>query len=398
VSLINRVLKDLEQRRAGAAGNDAPALPREVRAAAGARARRLPAYTWIVGLALILAALAWWWLDGSMDSGPAPDAARLTQPAAPAPPPAEPLPIEPVPTESAPTEPVQTESAQTESAPVESLPADPATAASAPLPAPIAIAPEPPLASAPAPVESPSAAAGADQRAPEMPVAPPPPRTPAPAVREPAGSIDEPAPAPDAGRIDKQVHPLSAAERAEEEFRRGMDLFRAGRADEAEAAWRAALAIEPAAAAPRQALLGALLERGERERAETLLQEGLRANPRQPKQTMLLARLQLDRGAQADALHTLEQGLPHAQWNAEYLSMTAAVMSRVGRHRDAADLYASALRIVPGNAVWEMGRGMALRADGQRAQALAAFRRASQMAGLSPELHAFVERQIRELQ
>ena len=78
--------------------------------------------------------------------------------------------------------------------------------------------------------------------------------------------------------------------------------------------------------------------------------------------------------------------------------MTAAVMSRVGRHRDAAELYASALRVVPGNAVWEMGRGMALRADGQREQALAAFQRASRLPGLSPELRAFVERQIRELQ
>ena len=199
-------------------------------------------------------------------------------------------------------------------------------------------------------------------------------------------------------RIDKPLQSPDTAARAEQEFRRGMQLFRGGRTDEAEAAWRAALDLDPAAAAPRQALLGALLERGERERAETLLQEGLRMNPRQPKQIMLLARLQLDRGAQTEALRTLEQGLPHAQWNAEYLSMTAAVMSRVGRHRDAAELYASALRVVPGNAVWEMGRGMALRADGQREQALAAFQRASRLPGLSPELRAFVERQIRELQ
>jgi len=376
VSLINRVLKDLEKRHAPDV-SDAGRLPPQVKAAAGRRPGRLPRYTWVLGLALILVALGWWWSEREDVPGKTVQApAQPTRPAAQSADPAVP---------------------------------DPSAATSAVLPAPVASAPEQPPGPAPGepatPAPAPPATSGdADPAA----ITPPAVEAPAPAPRDPPAAArpvpdmpeyeaqDEAGPAP--GRIDKQVRPLDAAERAEQEFRRGMELFRGGRTDEAEAAWRSALEIDPAAAAPRQALLGALLERGERERAEKLLQEGLRVNPRQPKQIMLLARLQLDRGAQSEALRTLEQGLPHAQWNAEYLSMTAAVMSRVGRHRDAAELYASALRIAPGNGVWEMGRGMALRADGQRAQALAAFQRASQMQGLSPDLRAFVERQIRELQ
>ncbi len=377
VSLINRVLKDLEKRHAGEVGGPAT-LPRGVRPAGDARFPRLPAYSWLLGLALIVAALAWWWTERLE---PAPPPERVQAPAPVTPP------------------------AQAPIAPQQS----PATA----LPAPVPIQPETPQVPPPVPPEVPAPEPAATA-VPAEPQAPPPSSdTPESAMDEERPSLAREGPlarqAPsepvvDAnelavpGRIDKQVRPLEAAERAEQEFRRGMELFRGGRTDEAEAAWRAALDIDPAASAPRQALLGVLLERGEREWAEKLLQDGLRSNPRQPRQIMLLARLQLDRGAQTEALRTLEQGLPHAQWNAEYLSMTAAVMSRVGRHRHAAELYASALRIVPGNAVWEMGRGMALRADGQREVALAAFQRASQLQGLTPELRAFVERQVRELQ
>ena len=365
VSLINRVLKDLEKRHAREVSESSP-LPPEVRAASGRGPMRLPAYTWLVGVALIVVALLWWWSDRAAPPGE-PPLAQAPATAQLAPPPAPEAPA-----------------------------LAPESPASAPVPEPVAVAPALP--------QAPTAPVQLQTESPPAAEEPAPPRE----VQAPArgaGRVSEslaPEPEPDSagtpGRIDKQVHPLASAERAEQEFRRGMALFQSGRTAEAEAAWRAALEIDPTAAAPRQALLGALLERGERERAEDLLEEGLRANPRQPKQIMLLARLQLDRGAQSDALRTLEQGLPHAQWNAEYLSMTAAVMSRVGRHRDAADLYASALRIAPGNAVWEMGRGMALRANGDRAQALGAFQRASQMPGLSPELRAFVERQIRELQ
>jgi MSHA biogenesis protein MshN len=151
------------------------------------------------------------------------------------------------------------------------------------------------------------------------------------------------------------MRPLSPNARAESEFRRGIGLLQQGRAQEAEAAWRAALESDPSHEQARQALLGALLEKGRRGEAEALLQEGLQANPRQVDLAMLLARLQVDRGAQQEALATLQASLPNAQWSPDYLAMTAAVLARTSRHREAADLYEAALRLGPNNAVWTMG-------------------------------------------
>jgi MSHA biogenesis protein MshN len=215
---------------------------------------------------------------------------------------------------------------------------------------------------------------------------------PAPREREAAAGSADPA-----GSIDKQVRPLSASARAEGEFRRGMSLLQQGRAQDAEAAFGAALEADAAHEQARQALLGVLLERGRRAEAETLLQEGLVANPKQVSLAMLLARLQLDRGAQQEALDTLLAALPNAQWSPDYLAMTAAVLARASRHHEAAALYEAALRIGPNNAVWTMGLGLALRADGRPQEALAAFQRARDLKTLNADLQAFVERQIREI-
>jgi MSHA biogenesis protein MshN len=213
-----------------------------------------------------------------------------------------------------------------------------------------------------------------------------------PAEAEPAAKSPEAT-----GSIDKQVRPLSSSARAESEFRHGMSLMQQGRAQEAEAALRLALEADPSHEQARQALFGALLEHGRRPEAEALLQEGLQANPRQVSLAMLLARLQLDRGAQQEALDTLLAGLPNAQWSSDYLAMTAAVLARASRNHEAAALYQAALRIGPNSAVWNMGLGLALRADGQPKEALAAFERARDLKALNPDLQAFVERQIREL-
>jgi MSHA biogenesis protein MshN len=44
-----------------------------------------------------------------------------------------------------------------------------------------------------------------------------------------------------------------------------------------------------------------------------------------------------------------------------------------------------------------MGFGVELRADGQPEQARAAFQRARELGGLTPQLTAFVDQQLREL-
>ena len=222
-------------------------------------------------------------------------------------------------------------------------------------------------------------------------------RADAPGGEHVAPAVDEALVVEEAVAIDKQMRWGSIQERAEADYRRGVRLYEEGRTSEAERAWREALETDPANASARHALLGLMLERGEREQAMRVVQEGLVADPGQHKLRMILARMQLDRGSQTEALRTLEAGLSDPAAGADYLTTAAAVMARAGRNREAGELYQRALSLGPGNPVWYMGLGLALRAEGRGAEALAAFERARAPKSLSPELQAFVERQVREL-
>lgn len=402
MSLINQVLKDLEKRHATRA--DVRGLPASVRPLPDQGGRRAGWLFAAAGVVLVAIAAVWWFVLRPVPTSP------------PVPP--------PQPLADSPPSPIS----QPAAGPDRSLAAAPEPAAAA-APAPPVAATEPAQtaadtparlgrpegeeqggAVAPAAVPAPGSTDTASvetkptppEPAPSKAVAAKPPAPPTPAHPR-AEPVDRPAeqggpPASEAaGSIDKQMRPQSPSARAESEFRRGMSLLRQGRAQEAQAAWHAALEADPSHEQARQALLGALLEKGRRDEAEALLRDGLQANPRQVNLAMLLARLQVDRGAQQEALETLLASLSNAQWSPDYLAMTAAVLARASRHREAAELYDAALRIGPNNAVWTMGLGLALRADGRPQEALAAFERARDLRALNPDLQAYVERQIREL-
>ena len=186
-------------------------------------------------------------------------------------------------------------------------------------------------------------------------------------------------------------------ERAEIAFRRGVTQIQEGRANAAELEFRDALKQDPSHAGARQALLGLLLDSGRNNEAEQLLHKALQMNPRQPRLSMVLARLEVERGEVTGAINTMVGALPYVQSDPDFYAFLAALLQKEGRHRESADYYRTALRGVPGNGVWMMGLGISLRASNQSAEARDAFQRAIDSKQLSPELQDFVERQLREL-
>jgi MSHA biogenesis protein MshN len=202
---------------------------------------------------------------------------------------------------------------------------------------------------------------------------------------------------PPAANIEKQVRPPSEREQAEMEFRRGIAALGAGDAAQAEDKLRAALVIDPTVDKARQALLGLYIERGRRQDAEQLLEDRLRVDRRLAGFALALARLQLERGADSDALATLQRSLAHGEANADYHAMLANALGRLGQHEQAAERFEIAARLAPRNPVWLMGLGVELRADNRASQARVAFQRARELGGLNAQLANFVDRQLSEL-
>jgi len=221
----------------------------------------------------------------------------------------------------------------------------------------------------------------------------------APSSQEPATTASaNPAPAMDPPVvIDKQVREMTAQERAEAAFRKGVAQLQEARASAAEASFREALREDQNHVASRQALLGLLLDAKRNDEAELLLKKTLELNPRQPRHAMVLARLEVDRGEVTGAINTLVAALPFVQSDPQYYAFLAALLQREGRHRETVEYYRAALRSSPGNALWLMGLGISLRATGQVAEARDSFQRAIDTKQFTGELLAFTERQLREL-
>jgi MSHA biogenesis protein MshN len=404
MSLINQVLKDLEKRHASV---DAVPLARSVRPLPEERARR---GRWVVLAALpigVVIAAAWWW---NMRNPPTATATPGNVPQAAAIAGSQPQAL---------VNPAQSSSLgepkHAASGPAVTAAPQPADAAaqraeanmkSAPLAIAASIAAQalrPPVAGAvkadpPGVVERASLPSNRVAiRAPSPPASPLKAKVSA-SVESVQYADSKPAAEELNANIDKQVRAPSARDRAEASFRQGMNAMHAGNMAEAEVALREALRFDPMADKARQALLGMLVEAARREEAERLLDERLQLDAGNYVFATALARLQLERGANADALATLQRSASHGENSAEYQAMLANALSRVGQHKDAGERFGAAARLAPRNALWYMGLGVELRTENRNPEARAAFQRARELGGLNPQLVSYLDQQLHELE
>lgn len=374
MSVINRVLRDLEQRNAAqAAPVPVPNRPGpSVRAVAAPRLRSHARLA--VGAATVVAAAAAAAIGPTVWTHRAPAAAQPETAARP-----------PV-VEAAVTE------AVTAAAPAAPTPA--VADATAPLPRPDALWGTPiPPASRPVTVSARAAAPVAVQPVRSTQVTEP--ESAAAKVKPlPSSAVVVVAPAPLAdGRIERRDHPPTAKERAEAAYRAGSAALERGNLADAQARFDEALAFAADHVAARQSLLGLMLEAKRFSDAEALLLDGL-DHVRYAPFALVAARLQAERGDIVSAITTLESHENDARGNAEYLAMLAGMLQRAGRHAEAVDRYAQAIAVGNPRAVWHMGRAISLRELGRPAESRAAFQQSLETGSLTPEVQAYVERQI----
>lgn len=390
MSLVNKMLRDLDARRAGE--NERTALPAAVTPLA---ARQAPAPLWpklvVAGLIAVASSAAAWKYWGASSAPPPPQAvAPSPAPGGGVAPEVASAPVlaavSPAPTfpGANPAEAVSAAPGKSE-APKHERDVGPKSAASPP-----ASRPEPRAKQEPRP----EAKAGAtlESRAASEPL-PPVATSPAkPLMKGAPGSLP---PADASSRIDKQERVPTPAERAEAFYRQGREAQRAGRADEALTSYQAALAVFPEQAAARQALAALLIEARRWEAAEQVLREGIELPAARLASTLTLARVLVERSQAAAALELMEKQAASGERNAEYQGFLAVLLNRAGRAHEAAERYQAATRLAPGEARWWAGLGIALEADGQGAAAREAYLKARSLPGLPPELAQHIEQRLR---
>ncbi|WP_395407847.1 hypothetical protein ACHMW6_14790 [Pseudoduganella sp. UC29_106] len=188
---------------------------------------------------------------------------------------------------------------------------------------------------------------------------------------------------------------LSSQQRAENEYRRGLQALHDARVSDAIVSLEQAVFLYPRHEAARQTLIGLLVERKQYPEAVRHLQFAVGLDPRQSNMVMLLARLQGEQGG--PAIETLQRGLQYANGNADYRALLGGLLQRAQRHKEAIDQYSAAVQMQPGQGVWWMGLGISLQAEQRKAEARDAFVRARDSGRLSAELQSFVERKLQQL-
>jgi MSHA biogenesis protein MshN len=204
-------------------------------------------------------------------------------------------------------------------------------------------------------------------------------------------------PAAAAGKIDRRSN-TSSRNRAESEFRRAVNLVNQGRIAEGMDGFRRALEIDPGHETARQTLVALLIEAKRVDEAALSLQEGLAADTGNTGFAMLLARILVENDDIPTALIVLQRHAAPPDRNPDFHAFAGALYQRLDRHKEAIEQYQAALRLAPSAGVWWLGLGISLQTVGRPKDAQEAFTRAKSAGTLAPDLLSFVDQRLRQLQ
>ncbi|MBV8122926.1 MAG: tetratricopeptide repeat protein [Burkholderiaceae bacterium] len=182
----------------------------------------------------------------------------------------------------------------------------------------------------------------------------------------------------------------STHQKADNAYKEAVVLNQQGRTVEAQTTLRRSLEADPMDFRARQMLAGLLIDAGRLDEARVLLADGLNLDPQRSDFAMMLARLDLELGNPDAALQVLQGGLGSAGDEPQYHALLAAVLLKKMEYDAAVQHYLVALRSDPAMPTWLVGVGVALEAQGKMADANAAYQRAFDGGSLSPELARFV--------
>jgi MSHA biogenesis protein MshN len=194
--------------------------------------------------------------------------------------------------------------------------------------------------------------------------------------------------------LEKKVKPFSPQDKAESQYRLAATSLQQNRVSEAENHLRAALAAQPVHVKARELLAGLALQGGRWRETQSLLEQGIAQHPQHYPFAQLLARSYIDHGQDLKALDLLEKSREAAGTDAEYFAFLATLYQRTGRHGEAAKSFNEAVKLRPQEGRWWLGLAISLEATEQWKASSEAYQRAAASGSLDKQLLQYSQQRL----
>lgn len=199
------------------------------------------------------------------------------------------------------------------------------------------------------------------------------------------------------GQMEKTARPYTAAEQAENAYQAAVRHKAQGNVAEAERQLKTLLAAQPKHVKARELLVGIHFANGRVPEAQETLEQGVTQVPAHPAFRYQLARLYLERGEEPRAVSLLEEARDQGHSDPELPAFLAALYQRAGRHADAVKNYQMALAARPQEGRWWVGLGISLETQQDSDAARVAYRRALDTGRLTASLVRYAEDRLKAL-
>lgn len=203
----------------------------------------------------------------------------------------------------------------------------------------------------------------------------------------------EPAP----GRMEKTDRPYTAEELAEDAYREAMSLRASGNGPGAERRLKELLATTPRHVKAREMLASIQVENGRWVEARTTIETGIARVPEHTAFRLYLARLLLEHSSEKEAIAVLEEGRAGGRADPELQAFLAALYQRAARHAEAVKAYREALGANAQEGRWWVGLGISLEAQQDSAGAREAYQRALASTRIPSNLAQYAEGRLQAL-
>ncbi len=199
------------------------------------------------------------------------------------------------------------------------------------------------------------------------------------------------------GGLKIETVDLSEPELAALAERKATTAMAKGQMREAQDNYYQVLAHDPHNQGAREQLAGLLYGEGRLTEASQVLEEGLRLDPAQADLRLLLARVAISGGDRQKALDWLTGYQPDLAANLDYYATWAGLAQELGQPAQASELYVKLLRQQPDQGRWWLGLGVAEDGQGHRQRALDAYGNAQLHGNLGEASTRWLEQRIAEL-